>query len=92
MINGRTVRTANDGLTLTRCLLILLRDNLLPSQSFGFGQCLALVVVIPVLISVIRAFQEFGLRPRHAKTGVNKRGGRRRRRKQLSHEHMVYAV
>ncbi|KAJ3916991.1 hypothetical protein F5877DRAFT_80389 [Lentinula edodes] len=43
---------------------ILLRDNRADTGEFGFGQILALVVVLPVLLSVIGAFGENGFRPR----------------------------
>ncbi|KAJ3998539.1 hypothetical protein F5050DRAFT_1805882 [Lentinula boryana] len=43
---------------------ILLRDNHADTGEFGFGQILALVVVLPVLLSVIGAFRENGFRPR----------------------------
>ncbi|KAF5388524.1 hypothetical protein D9757_004677 [Collybiopsis confluens] len=57
---------------------ILLRDNHLQSNSFGFGQILALVVALPVLLSVIGAFRDFGLRPRHRELGSKKSGRRHR--------------
>ncbi|KAJ3984823.1 hypothetical protein F5890DRAFT_1243744 [Lentinula detonsa] len=50
---------------------ILLRDNHADTGEFGFGQILALVVVLPVLLSVIGAFRENGFRPR-SHTGSKK--------------------
>ncbi|KAJ4485804.1 hypothetical protein J3R30DRAFT_1410683 [Lentinula aciculospora] len=50
---------------------ILLRENHADTGKFGFGQILALVVVLPVLLSVIGAFRENGFRPR-SRTGTKK--------------------
>ncbi|CAL1695043.1 unnamed protein product [Somion occarium] len=60
---------------------LLLRHNPAVDSSdkeWGFGQILALIVVVPSLISVIRAFKEHGFRNRHHRK--SKRGRRKRTR------------